>query len=346
LHGHEEVVMVSKCLRIVLLAAMPFTSFDVAGAPRYWTLTVQFVYLNTQGNGYFAYDDATQTISNWNVEVQPIFFGQFFPGFTYVPANSSASVVQEAAGGPPTLLFSATMGVPGPFFGVRQLRITPVAPLDGRDDTVSIARFASGEDFPSFEPVFTGVVVSGSLTLTPTPPTSTIVQVDEFYQSALRHYFITANPAEKEALDSGVPPGWQRTGQSFKAYARGSNTTNASMNPVCRFYSPAEICSYYACEAGANSHFFSADASECLTVSRRYSPFVYSEESSNAFQVDLPDKTTGSCPTGTSPVYRLWNQRADSNHRYTTSATIKAQMLASGYQAEGYGDGVVMCALQ
>jgi hypothetical protein len=37
----------------------------------------------------------------------------------------------------------------------------------------------------------------------------------------------------------------------------------------------------------------------------------------------------------------------DSNHRYTTSAAIKADMLAAGYIAEGYGpDGVVMCAVQ
>jgi hypothetical protein len=70
-------------------------------------------------------------------------------------------------------------------------------------------------------------------------------------------------------------------------------------------------------------------------------------ENDNAFQIDLPDKATGTCPGGTIPVYRLWNQRTDSNHRYTTSAPIKADMLAAGYVAEGYGaDGVVMCAVQ
>jgi hypothetical protein len=54
---------------------------------------------------------------------------------------------------------------------------------------------------------------------------------------------------------------------------------------------------------------------------------------------------TGACPMGTIPVYRLWNQRADSNHRYTTDAAIKAQMIANGYVAEGYGpDSVIMCA--
>lgn len=52
-------------------------------------------------------------------------------------------------------------------------------------------------------------------------------------------------------------------------------------------------------------------------------------------------------PGGTVPVYRLWNQRDDSNHRYATSAAIKDEMLAAGYVSEGYGpDGVVMCAVQ
>ena len=90
-----------------------------------------------------------------------------------------------------------------------------------------------------------------------------------------------------------------------------------------------------------------ADAGECLTVFRKYASVTWYFESDNVFQIDLPDKTSGACPAGTIPVYRLWNQRVDSNHRYTTSAAIKTQMLAVGYLPEGYGaDGVVMCALQ
>jgi hypothetical protein len=41
----------------------------------------------------------------------------------------------------------------------------------------------------------------------------------------------------------------------------------------------------------------------------------------------------------------LWNGRADSNHRYTTSLAIKATMIGKGYIAEGYGpDQVTMCS--
>ena len=61
--------------------------------------------------------------------------------------------------------------------------------------------------------------------------------------------------------------------------------------------------------------------------------------------VALPDLTTGDCPPGTQKVYRLWNNRADSNHRYTADAAVKAAMVARGYIAEGYGpDATIMCA--
>ena len=43
-------------------------------------------------------------------------------------------------------------------------------------------------------------------------------------------------------------------------------------------------------------------------------------------------------------MYRLWNQRADSNHRYTADRAQRDAMIARGYAAEGYGPlGVAMC---
>jgi hypothetical protein len=61
--------------------------------------------------------------------------------------------------------------------------------------------------------------------------------------------------------------------------------------------------------------------------------------------VTFPNTTSGACPSGTAPVYRLWNGRADSNHRYTTDLAIRSQMISRGYIPEGYGAlGVAMCA--
>ena len=68
-------------------------------------------------------------------------------------------------------------------------------------------------------------------------------------------------------------------------------------------------------------------------------------ESDNVFQIDLPNTTTGACPAGTEPVYRVFNHRADANHRYMLSPLLRSQMEAAGWIREGYGpDATIMCA--
>jgi hypothetical protein len=334
-------------IRFGFLLAMLVASLHVAAATRVWTLTdVREADANggsfgPVATGYFTYDDATRTISNWNVRVTNP-FAVPFPAFTYVPGNSLMYVLDYGFR-PPILGFSAVMGVPGPAFGVRQLQIAPLAALDGSNATVSLGTDESREDFIDIGPTERRPIIAGSLVLTPMEPAVVIVQVDEFYNAALRHYFMTANAKEKQDLDTGVHPGWVRTGESFKAYATGSSA-GGTINPVCRYYSyPDQEFG----PPGADSHFYSADAGECLSVFRKYASVYWYFESDNVFQIDLPDTSTGACASGTIPVYRLWNRRTDSNHRYTTSAAIKAQMLAAGYVAEGYGaDGVAMCAVQ
>lgn len=165
------------------------------------------------------------------------------------------------------------------------------------------------------------------------------VPLVEFYNVALDHYFISDLQPDIDALDTGHFPGWARTGQSFKVYAAAPGG-GAAANPVCRFYIPP---------GKGNSHFFSASAAECAALDQKrqtdpeYAGYVY--ESPNAFYIALPDTTTGGCPGGTMPVFRLWNQRVDSNHRYTTDPGIKGTMLAKSYIAEGYGpNAVIMCA--
>ncbi len=69
-------------------------------------------------------------------------------------------------------------------------------------------------------------------------------------------------------------------------------------------------------------------------------------ESSDLFYIALPD-ANGACPSGTIAVYRLFNNRADVDHRYTTDPQIRAQMISEGYIAEGYGpSATIMCAPQ
>jgi hypothetical protein len=153
----------------------------------------------------------------------------------------------------------------------------------------------------------------------------------EYYNASLDHYFITSAIDDMNALDSGRFVGWSRTGYTF-------NSSNGSdgLASVCRFYIPP---------AYGDSHFFSASSAECAEVSARFPQFVL--ETTDAMKVGLPDSTTGLCSPPTSmPVYRVWDQRIDTNHRYTTDRIVRDAMVARGWIAEGYGpDAVAMCAL-
>ncbi|MEO7158766.1 MAG: hypothetical protein ABI039_14465 [Vicinamibacterales bacterium] len=168
------------------------------------------------------------------------------------------------------------------------------------------------------------------------PPPPTTVTVIEFYDAALDHYFITGIPDEIAKLDNGTFKGWARTGETFNAYGPGSGATSARRRPVCREYGNPLY--------GLDSHFYSASPDECI-ASMVNTAGSWILESSEVFQMDLPD-ANGACPAGGVAVYRIWNKRKDSNHRYTTKTAIRDQMVARGGIAEGYGpNAVALCGL-
>jgi hypothetical protein len=156
-------------------------------------------------------------------------------------------------------------------------------------------------------------------------PSPGIVVVYEFYNTQLRHYFRTANAAEAAAIDRGsAGPGWVRTGDNFYAYASLAGNPGAD---VCRFYT-----------FGANSHFYTAFPAECAGLKSPSSGWVYEDI---AFRIPLPAGST--CPAGSIPVYRLYNNRFqfnDSNHRFTTLTSDIPAMQAQGWILEG----VAFCA--
>ncbi len=156
------------------------------------------------------------------------------------------------------------------------------------------------------------------------------VPVVEYYNAALDHYFISALPADIGALDSGSLKGWVRTGYVFNAFLAAAAGTAA----VCRFYLPP---------AFGDSHFYSASPQECAEVKAKFPAFIH--ESADVMHIGLPDAVSGNCPLGTVKVFRLWNNRVDSNHRYTAEVAIRDAMLGKGYVAEGYGpEATIMCA--
>ena len=155
------------------------------------------------------------------------------------------------------------------------------------------------------------------------------VTVVEYYRADRDHYFLTADPAEIAGLDAGVFAGWARSGYGFSAFGQPA----AGANPACRYYLPPP----------EDSHFLSASPAECALVAAQHPSFIL--ERAAAFHIGLPDAVTGLCAPDETPVYRLWNQRPDTNHRYTIDLGIRAAMLAQGWKAEGYGpNAVAMCA--
>jgi hypothetical protein len=169
----------------------------------------------------------------------------------------------------------------------------------------------------------------------PAPGATGMALAIEYFDAFLGHYFITTLASEQAALDAGAIAGWKRTGAWFTAYAPGQGVADGA-RAVCRYYGRPE--------AGLDTHFYSASASECAAVAQRF-PDAWILESAELFDVALPDQASGECVPGHLPVYRLWNGGASSNHRYTTDASTRRSMIAAGWIAEGYGgSGIAMCS--
>lgn len=152
---------------------------------------------------------------------------------------------------------------------------------------------------------------------------------------AIEHYFITADPGEMARLDrpSLEPIPFARTGYEFDVWPSGT-APPAGTSPVCRFYGLPE--------KGLDSHFFSVSPAECDAVRQRFADsWIF--ETSDAFVAGVPD-AAGTCPETMRPLFRVYNDRSDANHRYTTERTVRDAMAARGWIAEGYGpDAVAMC---
>jgi hypothetical protein len=151
----------------------------------------------------------------------------------------------------------------------------------------------------------------------------------EYFHAGFGHYVVTADQEEIDNLDTGALSGWARTGEGFNVYP--SAATDVA--PVCRFFTTAFPPS--------SSHFYAPRGLGCEgTLTNPSWQFE-----GDVFHMSIPD-ATGRCPSGTQPVYRLYNngQGGAPNHRFTMSDDIRVQMLAAGYIAEGAGIGVGMCA--
>ncbi len=162
----------------------------------------------------------------------------------------------------------------------------------------------------------------------PTARATGEVLVEEFHNINFRRYFLTSRQSDKNVIDSGLAgPGWSRTGYAFKGFTLPgpAEIRLASQAPVCRYFFPSIL-----------THFFSAEPAECNLV-RGYGTI------DEGIDFWINHARASSCPSGSLAVTRLYNNRwrtNDSNHRYTTSRSLAADLVWDGWIDEG----VVMCA--
>ena len=149
----------------------------------------------------------------------------------------------------------------------------------------------------------TGTIGTDSFTLArvgSVPPAPTTAEVVEYFNASLDHYFITWIAGEIALLDAGTTiKGWLRTGKTFKTYP----VAHAGTTPVCRYYIPP---------GKGDSHFFGRGTVECDATGQKNPSFVL--EDPQFMQMFLPN--AGNCPASTVPIYRVFSNRPDANHRY------------------------------
>jgi hypothetical protein len=176
------------------------------------------------------------------------------------------------------------------------------------------------------------------------PPQTTTVAV-EYYSLRWDDYFLTAFPDEITALDVGAShvdasgSAWLRTGQRFNVYPTDASASNST---VWRFLSRSF--------ASTGSHFYTADVTErdALLAGAGW------QLEGAAFSAPMP-ASDGTCPDGSIPVYRMYNDSILGatpgtanpdmpHHRLTTNINLRAVMLARGWIPEGPGIGVAFCS--
>ena len=206
-------------------------------------------------------------------------------------------------------------------------------PQSGVQITVQLS---SGESCttPTFDVL--AVAPPPSPTPTPTPATASppalqeegVTPAIEYYYADWDAYFVTASSSEIAVLDQGGFNGtWKRTQFQFNVYPLAGGPIPSST--VWRFFSTTF--------APKSSHVYTANVDE-------YNALLSNpnwELEGPVFNAPMPGDD-GTCPEGSTPVYRLYNNGMGGapNHRFTDDLSELARMRAEKWTYEG----VVFCS--
>jgi|GEM_PF-1285550 len=179
----------------------------------------------------------------------------------------------------------------------------------------------------------------GQVTIAEAPPTIPVYSM--YLSHSIQHYFLTADEGKRdEVLDTNFG---YIIDDGFNVWPADGPAPIAA-KPVCGFFSNQFGWHIY------ESHFYTADEEECNFLQSFDSGWEYE---GIAFQALVP--VDGSCPTGTTPVWRLYNNeghRNNSNHRYVTNHETYQALIANKplfidppEDIEGWiGEGVAFCS--
>jgi hypothetical protein len=297
-----------------ILAIALFLSAIGASSPVSASCTWQSISVGETKSGTLATDDCVDFNSNGNT----YYYDQY--SFTGT-SGQQISILNTSSVIDPDLLLIYPDGTTTSYDddggGGTTARIPPTSGYKTLTATGTYSIIAS-----SSLPLQTGAY---TLTLSAASGGSSGKTTAEFYNTTLRHYFVTASASEAAGIESGAAgAGWVRTGHSFKV-----DESVAGAVPVCRFYGTPGV--------GPNSHFYTADAGECELVKKDPGWFY------EGIAFEIQPAQGGNCPVGTQPIYRAYNSRwmfNDSNHRFITNYATYLQMGNRGWSLEG----MVMCS--
>ena len=148
----------------------------------------------------------------------------------------------------------------------------------------------------------------------PTAPSP--VPISEFRNRVLDHY-ILSDRFESGAIAAGAAgPGWESTREGFTTIAPGICTGSQA---VFRFYAPS-----------VKSHLYTMDPVECGHLRKPGTGWIHEGIAFGAWK-----PVDGECPQGKRPVWGIFNNRADPNHRYLANPSRLSEDLLRGWVYEG-----------
>jgi Astacin (Peptidase family M12A) len=180
-------------------------------------------------------------------------------------------------------------------------------------------------------------VSSNSLAIEILPAGNTVaLKLVEYYYAALDYYFLTGRAGDKAALDGAA--GWARTGAEIRLYS----APNVDTLPLERHFF-AKI----ARGASRGSHFFTAQPDDQVlltSLNPTNQPLDARPYLEGVEGYAIPKTASGSCPTGTTPIYRAFKGPPryidDGNHRFSTSLTQHLDMVN---RLGWIDEGIVFC---